>query len=208
MADIDAEVAAVADALKLAAVRAERLQRILDGYEVYGDDAPDPSAPFASKIKTGPTGTPVLEHPRYALVWQYGDKGNYRVNVADDLARLRDLAANEIHEGALISCYFDLDELAGEEPLPLEVEYQGEVWMVHGRETDPDSHAKGMDALVYTGRWTLKKSPKDRRRSTYDFTTVDPAECDLLGWEDERMPVRYGVAGVNTVIAFNTIPSP
>ena len=59
-----------------------------------------------------------------------------------------------------------------------------------------------------TGKWVLKKSPRDRRRNTYDWATVDPSECDVAGWEDERIPVRYGVAKILVSVVFNTVPSP
>lgn len=211
MADIDAEVAAVADTLRLAATRAERLQRIVDGYEVYEDGMPDPSAPFASKVKTGPTGTPILEHPRYALVYQYDDKGHYAVNLADTLAQVQDLAASEVQQECLISCYFDLDQLAGEEPpiyeddivayAPEDVTYTYSVVRVD--EELIEGEVARYLCLVEVG----KPAPEDwddwdERVHEEDAELVESVE------PDERMPVRYGVAGVKTVVAFNTIPSP
>lgn len=197
----------VLDPLALAAERARRLAMIVDGYEVGDEGMPDGSVPGAARVEyiwnQGKPPTDVLrKHPRYVLITQYGDHGNYRLRLAADLANIEQLAADALTdaEGAeQIVCYFDLDQLAGEEQLPLEVAYQGEEWMVHGREYEFGAP---------TDKWVLKRSPADRRRSSYDWATVDPSECDLGDWEDERMPVRYGLAKVVVSVVFNTVPSP
>jgi hypothetical protein len=171
-----------------AATRAKRFADVLAGYEAEG---PDSTVPGAAKRDEQPA--------RYAVVTESTRGWGYFVNYATTLENVRECAAANLDEGWEPVCYFDLDELAGDEELPGEVGYQGEEWMVHGREW-----VNGEP----TDRWVLKKTPKDRRRRTYDWVTVDPAEVDLYGWEDERMPKRYKVAGVRVDVAFNTRPEP
>lgn len=175
-----------------AELRAKRFADVLAGYEAEG---PDSTVPGAAKRAEQPA--------RYAVVTESTRGWGYFVNYATTLDNVRECAAANIDEGWEPVCYFDLDELAGAEPLPGEVEYNGEEWMVHGFDYVP-----GATPAEKTGKWVLKKQPRDRRRSTYDWATVDPAECDLLGWEDERMPKRYKVAGVRVDVAFNTRPEP
>lgn len=170
---------------ELAAQRAKRFEDVKAGYEA---DGPDGSVP-------GSTHEPV----RYAVVTESSRGWGYFVTYAATLDDVHTVAAANLDEGWEPVCYFDLDTLAGDEELPGEVVYNGEEWMVHGREWVGGEQ---------TDHWVLKKSPRDRRRSTYDWATVHPAECDLMGWEDERMPVRFKVAGVRVDVAFNTRPEP
>ena len=186
-----------------AAVRVANLAKILEGYEV---GMPDSSVPGAARPQYSAQRYPgdaeagkLVKHPRYALVSQYDDKGNYRVCLADDLAGVERVAAQVLTEGDAIACYFDLDELAGEEELPKQVLYKGAIWDVIGHT---------YENAEKTGRWTLRKDPTDRRRSSYDWESVDPADVDTEGWEDERMPVRYGLAKIVVSVVFNTVPSP
>lgn len=164
--------------------------------QIDGCAGPDGSVPGVSrpKVVNGIT----RAHPRYALATLHG-KGRTVVHLADTLKQLGDLAADRVTYGEEIEGYYDLDQLDGDDALalPEDVEYQGNEWMVHGFEYS-DGKA--------TGKWLLKKDPDDKRRSTYDWTTVDPSDCDLLGWEDDRLPVRYSVARVFIAVAFNTTP--
>lgn len=137
---------------------------------------------------------------RYVVVSESSKDFGYFLEGARDLRDVAEVAADEVVDPRIDLrpvCYYDLDELAGEVPLPQVVKYEDEEWMVHGFEYELGET---------TGRWTLKKQPSDRRRATYDWVTVDPSDVDVLGWEDERMPVRYSVAKIQTVVAFNTIP--
>jgi hypothetical protein len=193
--------------IDLALERERRFARLIDHIDqIDGCDGPDGSVPGVSRAKV--VNGICRQHPRYVLACLYGDRGRTFLHLADTLEQLGELASGRVEDAELIVAYYDLDQLVGDDDhaLPEEVEYQGEVWTVHGPETDRDTHGQGVDALRYTGAWVLKKSPADKRRSTYDWTTVPPSECDLLGWEDERLPVRYSVAKVFTVVAFNTIP--
>lgn len=171
-----------------AELRAKRFADILAGYEAEGPDCTEPGA-----------ATPAERPARYVVITESTRGFGYFANYATTLSNVEVVAAANIEQGWQPVCYFDLDVLAGPEPLPMEVGYQGEEWMVHGHE-----YVNG----ERSGQWVLKKSPRDRRRSTYDWATVDPADVDLMGWEDERMPVRYLVAGIRKAVAFNTSPEP
>lgn len=185
----------------IATIRAKRFEDIKAGYEADGPDGTEPGA-----------ATPAERPARYVVITESSRGFGYFANYATTLSNVEVLAAANLHEGWEPVCYFDLDVLAGDEPLPGEVLYQGEEWMVHGFEYESshewDAEAQRFGPPSKTGKWVLKKSPKDRRRRTYDWATVDPSEVDLMGWEDERMPVRFKVAGIRKAVAFNTSPEP
>jgi hypothetical protein len=105
---------------------------------------------------------------------------------------------SHLSEGWEILGLWDLDTLGEGDTYPSVVEYQGETWHVHGLH-----HFLGEP----TGKWTLKKPPNDRRRTSYDWAQADPSECDWYGWKDERLPVKYAVAEVIRRVVFNTVPS-
>jgi hypothetical protein len=61
--------------------------------------------------------------------------------------------------------------------LPYAVTYDDVLWMVHGNE-----YAAGEK----TGKWVLKRTPADRRRSSYDWAIADPSDCTIVEEGDER----------------------
>lgn len=195
--------------IRLAETRAERLRRIVDGYEIYEEGMPDSTVPGAAKIVNTHGGKLLRRHPRYVLITQYAE-GNYRLRLGEDVHNIEQLAADAATdaEGAeLVVCYYDLDQLAGEGPIPVKADYKGHTWMVHGEEYGDRDPATNNPTK--TGRWILKRSPDDRRRSSYDWEHVDPDELTNIVTtpeEDERMPVRYALARVVTIAVFNTRP--
>ena len=185
-------------AIDIAERRAKVFERVFDHFEnCFGPDYTVPGA-AGRELVNGVW----RRYPRYVfaeLVDDHHDR--YFVNLAADLVGVKTLATEAVSSGHEPICYFDLDELVGEEPLPLDVVYEGEEWMVHGPEYVPGGKGET------TGMWILKKEPDDGRRSTYDWKTVDPALCDVGDWEDERMPRRYDVAEVVVRVVFNTVPT-
>lgn len=180
-----------------AAQRAERLQRIIDGYEA---DGPDGSVPHAARPEKE-------SHPRYVLVEQHGDHGNYYVNLAHDLPKLEALAAYGVQENSMPVCYFDLDELAGEEPHI----YEGDIVAYAAGDVRYDYRVLRVDEELIEGEVghylclveVGKEDPEnwddyDHRVHEDDVGIVERVE------PDERMPVRYLVAKVHTLVAFNT----
>lgn len=174
----------------IAAERAARLAMIMDGYDVQ--DEPDGSIPGAARLTYTIADQSVVDtHPRYVLVTQYGDKGNYRVHLAEDRAGVESLAAyvtTDASGGEAVICFFDLDELAGPAPQPTAVTYKGVEWDVWSHNGDD-----------------LNIERSDGTRDTVSIDSVTVIEWDR---EDERMPVRYGVAKVIVSVVFNTAPSP
>jgi hypothetical protein len=195
------------EATQIAAQRAKRLNDIIDGYEVSEDGLPDATVPGAAAPYHGLKGQ-LLDHPRFVLVTQYGDKGNYRLRLGADLRNIERLAADAVTDsegGELVYCYFDLDELAGEEPRPSEgdtVEYEDKQWIVNGSETDT------FDGVAFENLYLVEPG-SNREWGDWD-EKVDEARVTLIKSEipDERMPVRYGLARVVTQVVFNTVPTP
>lgn len=67
------------EALTLAALRAKRLQDVVDGYEVNEDGFPDSTVPGSATCMYG-LKKQLIRHPRFVLVTQY-DKGSYRLRL-------------------------------------------------------------------------------------------------------------------------------
>lgn len=108
------------------------------------------------------------------------------------------LAGTALDDGWEPVALFDLDELAGDEPIMIQADYAGHTWMVHG-----DQHVAGQP----TGYVMLKRDHPDRRTQEYLWTSAPPEELSNVEWSDDtRLPVRYNVAGVRKVVAFNTVP--
>jgi hypothetical protein len=213
------------DPITLAETRAERLQRIAEGYEIYEDGMPDPTVPGAAQVEYV-HGHKVLnpvprKHPRYVLVTQYGDKGNYRLRLGDDLRNIEQLAADavtDVYGAEQPICYFDLDVLAGPEPTPGEGDKvhltregqervphnvdPGALYYVVGTETDT------FDGEAYEKLYLSTDEGADYLNGTYDML-IDEHYVEVIesAFEDERMPVRYGLARIITQVVFNTVPT-
>lgn len=112
-------------------------------------------------------------------------------------------AAANVSEGWEPTCYYDLHELAGDEPPADEgdlVEYEGVRYHVIRVE---DDHADGM-----MFRWYHLAT--DPGVDYFDGADVraDESRCVLaerVTSEDDRLPVRYDVASVRTIVVFNSI---
>jgi hypothetical protein len=210
------------DSITLAETRAKRLQDIAEGYEVSEEGMPDATVPGAATPMYGARPErKVLRHPRYVLVTQYGDKGNYRLRLGTDKPNIEQLAADAVTDayGAeMVICYFDLDVLAGDPPSPSEGDRvrltdegmtrvawanQDQTFYVVGTETDT------FDGVAYEKLYLSLNEGADYLSGVYD-TLIDEQYVEVIepAIEDERMPVRYGLARVVTQVVFNTIPSP
>jgi hypothetical protein len=198
--------------IDMAEARAKRLQDIAEGYEVIDEGMPDSTVPGAAKVETSHDGKIIRKHPRYVLVTQYGDKGNYRLRLGADKPNIEQLAADAVTDayGAeMVICYFDLDVLAGEEP---EADAYDKVSLLPEAAGHYGAENQERVFVVYD------IDSKDDRR-TLDLSVAE--DEDPLFWcyadevvvlersvPDERMPVRYGLARIITQVVFNTIPSP
>lgn len=194
-------------------LRAERLESIIDGYEVFEDGMPDPTVPGADKPRwSSPQGEPILNyHPRFVLVTQYGDKGNYRLRLGKDLRGIEQLAADaatDAEGGEQPICYFDLDRLAGEEPAVFEddvVRYPDDDMGRHYRvqrveEELIEGEVARYLCLLEQGRTAEFWDDWTHRVHEEEVGIVERVE------PDERMPVRYLLAKVATIVAFNSTP--
>jgi hypothetical protein len=214
----------------LAERRAARLAMVLEGYEVGEEGGPDSSVPGAARVERTAQRYPcdaeagkLVDHPRYVLVTQYGDKGNYRVYLAKDLANVEQLARLAVCDGESISCYFDLDELAGPEPSPCEgdrvrltpegVERVDPPYVENAQEHN-DFYVVGTETDTFDGEayeklYLARDRGADYLSGFYDHL-IDEQYVEVVerAWPDERMPVRYGLARTVVSVVFNTVPSP
>jgi len=170
-------------------LRAQRFAGILAGYEAEG---PDGSVPGATSIPQ-----------RYALVTESLRGHGYFINYCQTLADIEVAAAANISEGWQPVCYYDLDELAGDEP-PL---YEGDRVIHNGVE----KWVTATETDVQDGEpfdW-LYLHPTNPQAHYDESEKVDESEVTIIerGMEDERNPKRYLVAGIRTIVVFNTEPA-
>lgn len=149
-------------------------------------------------------------------------KGRYVVMVENDLRsqgyslarcdfeNISDVAMADFENGWQPVCYFDLDELAGDEPLPddgdkvlilkddLRTPVEGEAagpWYV----VDSDKGSSWYRKL------DLAREPDGEPQTWHHadhILVIERAE------PDDRMPVRYELAKIIQIAVFNTLPSP
>lgn len=194
--------------------RRRRFNDILDGYECGAGDWTMPTTPMgrADAMRALPADRVSVDGPaaalylpgRYAVVTDTRGHGYFVANVPDRAA-IATVASDDVRENREPVCYFDLDELAGDEPPAYEgdvVEYDGERWHVIRTE---DDHAEGV-----LFQWL--HLDKDPNVDWLDGAAkrVDESECIVVerAEPDTRMPVRYAVAHITIAVAFNTVPSP
>src|SRR5580704_8968760 len=171
--------------------RRERFEGILTGYEA---DGPDGSIPGASS-----------NPKRYALVTESVRGHGYFATYCATLPDVERAAAANISGGWQPVCYFDLDKLAGDEPSPVEgdvVEYGGARY--HVVHVEDDTSDGVLFHWLYMHPRTSEPDgwiddPLTQRVDESDCTVVERTEAD------ERMPVRYGVARIQTLVVFNTV---
>lgn len=180
-------------------IRKERFQRILADYEAEG---PDSSVPGCSKF--GNLMFPDL-WAHYALVVQ-GDGGRFFVLCCEGRKDVEHVAALQVQDGWQPICYYDLDELAGPEQDPCEgdvVEYEDKrYYVVHV--SDDVQYGE-----IYHELYLHESSPEPDGWINV-CEKVDEYRCKIVERvnPDERKPVRYLVAGVRTVVVFNTEAAP
>lgn len=177
--------------IDVALERERRFKRLEDHInELDGCDGFDPTVPGVSAPRV--VNGVCRKHPRYVLACLY-DGGRTLLHLADTIEQVEEIAAGRVQDSELPVAYYDLDTLDGVLELPGEVTYQGEEWMVYDEECVSGSPS---------GKWVLKKKPNN-------WATVDPSEISNLSdyWSDDRLPVRYSVAKMITVVTFNTIPT-
>ena len=198
-----------------APVRRRRFNDLLDGYECDAGDWTMPSAPVsrdaamralpASRVPDDDEAAERYLPGRYALVCESTSGHGYFITNVADRRDVDAAAAESARTGWEPVCYFDLDELAGDEPPVFEgdvVEYCGERWHVIRTE---DDLAEGVPF-----QWL--HIDKDPEAEWLDGAAerVDACECTIVerAEPDPRMPVRYGLARIVTAVAFNTTPTP
>jgi len=171
--------------------RRERFGRILSDYEA---DGPDGSIPGAQS-----------KAERYALVTEslrgHGHFATYCATLPD----VEQAGAANISEAWRPVCYFDLDTLAGDEPPAAEgdvVEYSGHRYhVVHVEDETSDG------VLFHWLHLHPRTSEPDGWIDDPLTQKIDESDCTVVERvePDERMPVRYDVAKIHTVVVFNNI---
>ena len=195
-------------------VRRRRFNDLLDGYECGPGDWTMPTGPVsrdaamralpASRVPDGEGAERYLPG-RYALVCESTSGHGYFVTNVADRREIDAAAAESARTGWAPVCYFDLDELAGDEPPVFEgdvIEHGGERWHVIRTENDL---AEGV-----AFQWLHIDHDPAVEWLDGAAKRVDACECTIVerAEPDPRMPVRYGLARIVTTVAFNTTPSP
>lgn len=171
-------------------IRYKRAQDICAGYECEMDN----SVRGANR------------YGRYAVVTEDVVRGNGYSVTRCNRESISDVATEDMLNGHQPVCYFDLDVLAGDEPLLMEddvVQYEGERYRVERVDEDLiEGEVARYLCLVKPDTTIGNWDDWLHRVLDSDVELVKRAE------EDDRMPVRYGIARIVTMAVFNTIPSP
>jgi hypothetical protein len=140
---------------------------------------------------------------RYALVCE--NERQYAANFCDSPEAILALAVHEVTAGSTPVCYYDLDKLAGDSPPIWEgdiVEYGGERLHVHHVDEDL------VEGEIARHLCLAREPDVDWDEWVH---RIDEAEFDGIvvesGAPDERLPVRYDVAGTVVHVVFNTLPT-
>lgn len=177
----------------MAASRIERLERFERVKAWLEADGPDSTVPGATGKRSQPG--------RYAVVTESSRGHGHFVNYASTLEDVETVAAANIQEGWRPVCYFDLDDVG--DPLPPYegdiVEYQDKRYYVV---LVSDDVAEGE---LYHRLYLNKRL--DAMIDECDLVDEDEVEIVDRAEPDERMPVRYDVAKIQVVVAFNTVPA-
>lgn len=200
--------------------RRERFNRILDGYELGAGDwtlvgTPKRTREEAMRMHPQPRVDVDAKHVkpgRWVLITHSDHVGYFAENVGmvEDLGHV---AVANLHEAQQPVCYFDLDELAGDEPSPREGDRVALLMNMHGYAARAhggdwyvvESTTAVADGIAYE-ELDLARGPDGEPQ----WTGIDEQYVTVLerAEPDERMPVRYGLAKIVTAAVFNTIPSP
>jgi hypothetical protein len=140
---------------------------------------------------------------RYSLVCE--NERQFTANFCESPEAIRALAAHELAAGNTPVCYYDLDALDGDPPPIWEgdiVEYGGERLYVNHIDED----------LVEGEIARHLCLARDANAAWDDWVhRIDDAEFDGIVVEkqapDERLSVRYDVAGIVVHVVFNTLPT-
>jgi hypothetical protein len=185
----------------LYAARRERFNAVLDAHECGAGDwtLECTAAPPAREGAMGALPTERLQTHgaegnlakigRWAVVTRSSrGHGEFVANVVDQ-AEIESVAAENLGGGWWPVCYYDLDRLAGSEPVPEE-----------GDEVDAGRGTATVTEVDFKdGEPTVSMSD-----GTWEFA-ADVLILERVGSEDLRLPVRYDVARVLTSVAFNTV---
>jgi hypothetical protein len=139
---------------------------------------------------------------RYAVVTKSGRGFGFSASRAATLPDAERVAAANIHEHWTPVALYDLESAAGElhPDVGDKVAYEGESWYVcHASD---DLH----EGVVFWKLW-LGGEP-DLGLDECDHVEIDEKDVSILdrAEPDTRLPLRYDVATVRTIVAFNTTP--
>lgn len=152
--------------------------------------------------RTRPGGDP---NGRFAVLAQGNDGKLLELTRCSSLARAVRTAESHVSEGWMIHGAYDLDILAGDDPLPMEgdrvnFEDQGEHYIVGVR----DELIEGEIAYTYDLDFDANADPDS---ATYREVRDDEFTIIERGEPDERLPVKHAVAAVRNIVVFDTVAS-
>lgn len=171
----------------LYAARRERIQRIMDGYECGMVDTEQLLGNVAFDRKP----------MRWVLVEESDKWGYFLTGCSDKTDAPRYVVDEHRANGFEPVCIYDLDQLAGPKPEP-EPEEGDTVRVIATGETFEAQATRNL-----SGRRVVVAP--DEQGTYHDFEDV---EIVALAVRDERMPVRYLLARIETFVAFDSTPAP
>lgn len=140
---------------------------------------------------------------RYALVCE--NERQFTANFCDSPESVLAVAIHEMTHGCAPVCYYDLDVLDGNPP-PI---WEGDIVEYAGKRLYVNHVDEGLVEGEIARNLCLAREPD----AAWDdcLHRIDEAEFDGAVVEkqapDERLPVRYDVAGTVIHIVFNTLPT-
>lgn len=205
---------------ELYANRRKRFNDILDGYELgAGDWSVVEQLTREEAMRALPRDRLPLDAkdiwPGQWVLLEHVSGGGYFATNLHNRSEIETTAAQDAREGMAPECYFDLDALAGDPPSIAEgdiVSYQHEDVPYNyrvNRVEDDHEHGEMFHWLYLIEVGGALDSKDDLDWDDYDHR-VDEYRVEIVERDepDDRMPVRYTVAAVKVVVAFNTVPSP
>lgn len=210
---------------ELYANRRKRFNDILDGYELGAGDWSVIEQPTREEaMRALPRDRLPLDAtdiwPGKWVLLEHGNGGGYFATNLHNHSEIEETAARHAREGMAPECYFDLDVLVGEEPMVGD----GDIVIYEDDDEGSSSYGKHryrverVDEDLVEGE--IAHYPvlvqigghfdrPDAGWDDYDHRVYwDEVEVIERAYPDDRMPMRYSVAAVKVVVAFNTVPSP
>lgn len=185
----------------LCAVRRKRLADLMAGYDCRPDDVDGPGTRYLHAPADADPAWIAADYltGRWALIVDRGC--SYRILLVVGRDEIEPTAVRQLMDGWHPVCFYDLDTLAGEAPPPME----GDT-VAYLPEHQPKEENRGPYEVLEIDH------ERGERQLRIAVNPEDTTWCDA-SWveivdrvhDDDRMPVRYGLAKI--MVVFNSVPT-